>query len=148
MNGNGSGNRNGNRNRNRNRNRLSSGWKGSSAYILFVRRRGYPFSGLCDNPFNIRLSNDLFNRLRDSNLNSFRDDNLVRFAATLCIVVFSRRFCRTYFCSYKWRRRFALANRCRDVIGHRLSFGACFEIARNTLRGLRFRGTHLGGLIK
>jgi hypothetical protein len=31
---------------------------------------------------------------------------------------------------------------------HMASRWACFEIARDTLRGLRFHGTHLGGLIK
>ena len=124
----------------------SSGWRGNSMYILFNGHRNYLFKRFGDGPFH-RLWNDLFDQLRDISLNSFRDDNFFRFAATFCIVVFSRRFCRTHFCSYKWRRRLTLANWCSDIFGHRLILGACLGMDRNTFRSFRFRGTYQGGLV-
>jgi hypothetical protein len=106
-------------------NRLRNGnWRGNSTCSLLRRWRNYLCNGCSNDPFN-RSWNDLFNLLRDI---------LFRFAATICIFVFSRRLCRTHLCGYKWRRRFALANRCCNVFGHRLDFTACFEILRHTLR--------------
>ena len=131
---------------NGNRYLLSSPWKGNSMYILFNRRTNSLFNRFSDDPFH-RLRNDLFNRLRDSSLNFFRN-NLFRFAATFCIVKFRRHFCRTHFCSYKRRCRFALANRCCDIFRHRFNIGACFGLDRGGLRGFRFRRTHQGGLVK
>ena len=57
--------------------------EGSNMYVLFSRRRNYPFNRFTNDAFH-RLQNGWFNRLRDSDLNSFRDNKLFLLTATFC----------------------------------------------------------------
>jgi hypothetical protein len=91
-----------------------------------------------------RLQNDLFKQPRDSSLDSFGDDNLFQL---------QRHSASSYSVDASIRHISAVTN---SDVGSLSQTGAviysdtdsCFGIDRDTLRGLRFRRTHQGSLVK